>query len=192
MYKTFHTVILTAALCLVSTLAAGQDSYLGVFNSLKGFGLSASFASRDSWELDNFYVMADTYGLYSGRTQEPGIRIRYTHDYLIWDYYDDYFLLNLYAGAGASAGYVHDYEKGFFSYYDSELEQMSGFALALVGKISARFFFPDRHIVLDIGFSAAPGIHIKTDSPRSAYYTSIYKNGIFQALFPEATIFYRF
>ena len=99
-------------LASVSATAGAREWSAGLYSAPTGIGLQAQLPSGDGRETDIISVIADTYGLISGRTADIGVRVGYTHDYIISTYEADGFTMNFHAGAGLTVGYVHDGENG--------------------------------------------------------------------------------
>ena len=175
---------------LLGPLAKGQEAMLGLFQSPKGVGVTALFGRGWGEEMDILTLRTDFYGLLAGRTDQIGISISYTHDYALYQLWQEQFDLTLHAGAGGLVGYVHDWEKGLFSQYDRELTHNFGLAVALAGNIGLRFDF-DR-LTLDLSFTVAPGMHLRTDEDTDDVLLSFYHAGIYPAYFPQLNIMYRF
>ena len=180
--------------CLLLTLSCtalrGQTRLLGLFQSPKGAGLSLML-DRDGQELDCFTLRTDFYGVLSGRTEQPGVCLQYTHDYVFPLRETPDCRLSLHAGAGGTAGFVHDFENGFFSAYERQLERQPGWMAALAGGAGLRADFR-RRLTLDLSFSVTPGIHLRTDPATGALIVSLYKNGIYHCYMPQVKLLYRF
>ena len=191
MLRKFH-IRLAAALVflLLGPAAKGQEAMLGIFQSPKGIGVTALFGSDWGEEMDILTLRTDFYGLLAGRTQQMGICISYTHDYALYQLWQEQFDLNLHAGAGGLVGYVNDWEKGLFSQYDRALTHNSGLAVALAGNIGLRVDF-DR-LTLDLSFLIAPGIHLRTDKESGDVLLSYYRCGTIHAFLPQLNILFRF
>jgi len=175
---------------LLGPLAKGQEAMLGLFQSPKGVGVTALFGRGWGEEMDILTLRTDFYGLLAGRTDQIGISISYTHDYALYQLWQEQFDLTLHAGAGGLVGYVHDWEKGLFSQYDRELTHNFGLAVALAGNIGLRVDF-DR-LTLDLSFTAAPGIHLRTDQDTGDVLLSYYRCGSIHAFLPQLNIMFRF
>lgn len=190
MYKGLHRLLLPAALLLVSATALrGQDYLLGAFQSPKGVGVTAVFDHGD--EMDLFTLRTDFCGVLSGRTPQIGGVLCYSHDYTILYREGEDCAFTLHAGAGGMAGWVHDFENGFFSIYDRRMTHNAGFAAGLTGNFGLRADFA-RHITLDLSFSVCPGVHLRTNKSTGALITSFYRAGVFHAFYPQLNLFYRF
>lgn len=184
---------LIACLLLASvTAAAGTKEWsAGLYSSLTGIGLQAQLPSGEGREMDIISVLADTYGLLSGCTTDIGVRLGYTHDYIISTYVADGFTMDFHAGAGLTIGYVHDGENGSILGTGEALQKEMGVMAALSGSIGLRFDFT-RKVAIDFGLSANPGVHLRMDRENGSMYLSFYRNGLFQALLPHISIMYRF
>ncbi len=175
---------------LLGPMAKGQEAMLGLFQSPKGVGVTALFGRGWGEEMDILTLRTDFYGLLAGRTEQIGISISYTHDYALYQLWQEQFDLTLHAGAGGLVGYVHDWEKGLFSQYDRTLTHNFGLAVALAGNIGLRVDF-DR-LTLDLSFTAAPGIHLRTDEDSGDVLLSYYRCGSVHAFLPQLNIMFRF
>jgi hypothetical protein len=49
-----------------------------------------------------------------------------------------------------------------------------------------------RRFTLDVGFSVAPGVHLRTDRRTGTLLVSFYRNGVFNAYLPQVNLMYRF
>ena len=169
----------------------GQEFMAGTYQSIKGIGATAMFWSDDA-EADILTLRTDFYGVLSGRTRQPGVCLSYTHDYVFFEREGEDFLLLLHAGAGGMLGYVHDYERGFYSAFDRELQHGRGGVLALTGNFGLRLDFFWRPVTIDFSITAAPGLHLRSDPDTGAMILSFYRNGIFQAYQPQINLMYYF
>jgi hypothetical protein len=190
LWKTHIRLAAVLLLMLSGPLAKGQEALLGLFNSPKGIGVTAMVGSDWGNETNIITLRTDFYGILGGRTQNMGVCVTYSHDYAIYQLWQDQFDLTLHAGAGGQIGYVHDWEKGLFVPLDRDLEHKMGLAVALVGNIGLRFDF-DR-LTLDLSFGLAPGIHLRTDEETGAVLLAFYRAGIYNAYYPQLNIMYRF
>ena len=150
------------------------------------------FFSRPGDEADILTLRTDFYGVLTARTHEPGVCLSYLHDYVFFEREGEDFYLQLHAGAGGMAGYVHDFERGFYSAFDRELEHPRGWVAALAGNLGLRLDFFWLPLTLDFSLTAAPGVHLRTDPDTGAMILSFYRNGIFQAYLPQINLMYRF
>lgn len=162
---------------LPAWMTAASDFGLGAFNSPKGFGLSF-FADRNDRAKEIVEVYADMYSVLSGRHGNPGIKSDYCHAIVIESRPTDWGRWEIYAGPGASLGWVRDNGCDNF-----------GAMVALHGAVGFRMAF-DRGIGIDIGFGADLGIHL--ENANDTVYLKIYRNGLYRLPYPQLTISYRF
>lgn len=191
MHRALHILLLATLLLSLGTAARAQQRRVGLYQSPKGVGATVVLDAPTDGGVNIFTLRTDFYGLLSARTRQVGAFLTYTHDYcLFWTEGEGYLLL-LHAGAGASLGYAHDYEKGFFSSYDREFEHTPGLVAALSGSVGLCVDF-DRHLSLDVSFSLDPGIHLRTNKSTGAVLLSFYRNGIYRGYYPQINLLYRF
>ncbi len=183
-------------LCLTAAFAeqqsAAKEVSAGLSSSPTGYGVMIHIMNPEGSELDILNISTDLYGLVSGRTDDIGFRLGYSHDYVInrFEYAD--FSMDIHAGAGLLTGFVHDHESGIFFGNRNPLEKEMGLIAALSCSAGLRFDFFARKVAIDLGFSANPGVHIRMDKENGSIYMSFYKNGIYQILYPKISIMYRF
>lgn len=185
--------ILFAAVLFLSagTSATAREKRTGAFFSPKGLGLSLQVDNDWGDEIRTFNLYADMYGVYSGRTDKPGVAFSYVHNYILKVYDFEYSRLSMYAGAGFLAGYVHDFENGLFSVTDRQLQKGMGIVAALACNFGLGFDF-DRHITVDVSFSLCPGLHLRRDADSGSTIISVFQRGYISALYPQLCIYYRF
>ena len=189
----FRRFLLAALLLtLFRPLLRGQDVMTGLYQSPRGIGVSAMIFSRDGGEADILTLRTDLYGVLSARTHEPGVCLAYSHDYVFFEREGEDFFLQLHAGAGGMIGYVHDFERGFYSAFDRELVHPRGGVAAVTGNLGLRVDFFWLPLTLDFSLTAAPGVHLRSDPDTGAMILSFYRNGIFQAYMPQLNLMYRF
>ena len=133
---------------LLCPLARGQEALLGLFQSPKGVGVTATFGSAGAGETDILTLRTDFTGLLTGRTEHMGVCISYTHDYPIYQLWGDHFDMTLHAGAGGLVGYVQDWEKGLFSQYDRAFKHKHGDPVVLPRRQRLCLFPAAQHNVL--------------------------------------------
>ena len=184
-------LMLTAALSATWSETAAQERYLGVFNSLKGFGIGAAFKPQDGASMTFVNLYADLFGVLSGRTCDIGMAAGLTKDYIIAYVDYGYSYLALHAGPGVFTGYLHDYERHFFS-SDGQTYKEMGFVAAISGNagLSADFF--SHRLSIDISICVNPGLHFRKDRDSGAILISLYKRGLYYCLTPQLCIYYRF
>ena len=191
MSRVRHFLLAALLLPLFCPQLRGQEFLLGLYSSPKGVGVSCMFESRSGKELDLITARTDFYGLLTGRTRDVGVCLSYTHDYVFYQRERRDYRLQLHAGAGGMLGYAHDFEKGFFSTYDRQLVRNPGGVAALVGNIGLRADLWEG-ITLDVSLSAAPGLHLRTDTETGALLLSFYSNGVVHFFYPQINLMYRF
>ncbi|MBQ6244972.1 MAG: hypothetical protein IJK55_09710 [Bacteroidales bacterium] len=192
MYRTFHKLLLALALMLPCAASHGQGRVLaGTLHSPKGVGATVLLHARNGREMDIFTLRTDFYGLLDGRTRDVGGCFTYSHDYLLWDQDREDYRLRLHAGAGGMLGYVHDFEKGFFSATDRRLLRNPGAMASVTGNVGLCIDF-DNRLSLDVSFTVAPGVHLRTDHKTGALLVSFYNNGVIQSYVPQVNLMYRF
>lgn len=184
------TLILT---CMTSFPLMGQTEVdAGVFSSFKGFGVSARFFRPDSGEFDSINIYADTYGILSGRSSQPGVFTNYCHNYIFNEINRADYLFRMYAGAGVGFGYVHDYEPGFFDTKDVPLRNSMAFATTLACSLGLYFDFTALPLSLDLSLTANPGLFIGRNQTNGNTTVALYKNGLIHIPYPQLSILYRF
>lgn len=189
--SSFH-ILLPAVLMLIFGQAAyARRDKAGLYQSPKGIGATVMFDSPRDGAMNIFTLRTDFYGFLSGRTERIGAFLSYTHDYCFFRTEGDDFSLFLHAGAGASLGFAHDYEKGIFSSFERALTHAPGFVAALAGNVGLCVDF-ERRLRVDISFSLDPGIHLRTDPSTGALLLSFYHNGIYRGYYPQINLMYCF
>ena len=193
MLKPVHILGLLALLLPFGSAAHAQGQRVGLYQSPKGFGVTASFDTASGEEMNTTTLRTDFYGFLTSRTKQIGAFLTYTHDYRVFRLEGEDYTLVVHAGAGVSLGYAHDHEAGFYSAVEREreLEHASGGVAALAGQVGVRVDFR-RHLTLDFGFSLDPGIHVRTNPSTGAVILSFYKNGIYRGYYPHLDLLYRF
>lgn len=192
MSRVRHFLLAALLLPLFCPLMRGQEFMAGLYQSFKGVGLTAMFYAYGGDEADILTLRSDFYGVLSGRTAQPGVCLSYTHDYVFFEREGEDFLVQLHAGAGGMLGYVHDYERGFYSAFDRELQHRPGGVVALTGNLGLRVDFFWRPVTIDFSITAAPGLHLRTDQDTGAMILSFYRNGMLQAYLPQINLMYYF
>ena len=184
-------LILLAASLLLSAGLSARERLVGLYQSPKGVGVAAIFDTTGGREMNIFTLRTDFYGVLTGRTSDIGACLVYTHDYTFFRQDTEQYSLLLHAGAGGMAGYAHDFEKGIFGAYDRELVLNPGWSFALAGNIGLRVDFC-RRLTFDVSISLLPGVHIRMDNKTGAVLAGFYRNGVYQAFFPQFNLMYRF
>ena len=185
-----HKILVCALFLCLGAAAQGRDWLTGLYQSPKGVGATVILDGSDR-QMEILTLRTDFYGLLSGRTADIGACISFTHDYSLFVREGEDFRLQIHAGAGGMAGYMHDFEKGVLSATDRQLEHASGWTAALVGNLGLRVDFR-RHLTLDLSFSLTPGAHLRTDPGTGALIVSLYRNGLYHVYYPQLNLMYRF
>ena len=187
------TACIAAAVAMLCSTenASAQRTLAGLYNSPKGFGLQVDIESKTAPEFSRIVLYADSYGIFQGRTTTPGAVLSFTRDYIFASQERQDVIFNLYAGAGATAGYVHDFEKGSGSLYAGALSRRMGFAGALAGNIGVRADF-GRRLVLDASLRADLGLFARAKDENGSVLFSFYRNGALRCLYPQLSLLYRF
>jgi len=161
-----------------------------VFSSPKGYGISGEYDGRYDGSINNFTIYADIYGMPTARTREAGVVATFTHNYIVQTVETEFAVFDFFAGAGASTGYVHDFEAGFFRKTNRELQRERSVMVALAGDAGVHADF-GRRISLELSFTANLGIAMRRNRSNGAMLFSFYKNGVFQTLYPQISIMFR-
>lgn len=180
-----------AVLMAFSSSAPARERYLGVFNSPKGFGAGILVGSPGGSEVNLINVYADMFGVFSGRTKDVGIAIEYSRDYVISSADFEFSSVTIHGGPGFMTGYLHDYERRFFS-SEGSTDKSMGYVAALSGNIGVLTDFFSHRVSIDLSFCINPGIHIRRGDDDGAVLISMYKRGIYFCLYPQLCIYYRF
>lgn len=176
--------VCTLAFCMH---ADAQNIGIGLFNSPKGFGISLEQEGRKSPDFFNSYTLfADIYGTCTSRTPHPGIKFNASRLYYLDAITGSEATFIFYVGPGISAGYVHDFEKDYLTDFYKALSKNAGAVLALSGTGGCRFSF-NKAIMLDLSFTIEAGMHLRRENGSTKL--SLYKNGIFQTIYPQLTIY---
>lgn len=187
--RSYCTLVLL--LLLLCAGARAQSRYIGVFNSMKGMGVAYVSDRPSGSEMLALDLYVDMFGVFSGRTRDVGVAAdmhwNYVLDYTEWEYAS----LTLYSGPGFLLGYVHDYERHFFS-HSVETAKKMGAVVALSGDIGLLADFFDKRLSLDLRLSINPGLHIRRDNNDVGWLVAMYKRGLYYAFTPQLNICYRF
>lgn len=179
-------IFLASFLSLSSIDSFAGERSLGLFNSLKGFGISYQ-GTRHSDLFESLDLYADIYGFPLGRAAYyPGVKLVYLHNRVFSDFSEDCCNGFFYAGVGLSAGYVRDFEKKNLSYLANNL----GFCTSVAGAAGVRFDFGS--IALDLSMEIEAGLHLRGAEYHEHNVLILYKNGIYQSFYPQLKIFWNF
>ena len=169
-----------------SSAAAGPRGVVtaGVFNSPKGFGLSAAASGLV------FVLYADIYGIPRGRQDTPGIKFNLTRCRTVRSFGIPDGECSLYFGPGVSLGWVHDLDNSVAG--QDALAENPGVCLALSGRVGIRADFPSSKLSLDVSLTGEAGMHVRRDEWMGNLDLSLYKAGLHQLIYPQLTISRRF
>ena len=184
---------LTAALLSGICAYAQESPVYGLYNSPKGFGFSIH-APEKSGTFDTFCLHADSFGFFSGRASNPGIKFNYSHNFILKEFRDRDMHVELFAGPGVSASYVYDYETSrvFVLFGGDKLTKNMGFAPCLSATGGARLMFDHSRFSFDISLRSEIGVHIRRNEEGTATSMSWYIMGVLETFYPELTILYSF
>lgn len=185
-YRASHiiAVVVAALLCIN---AGAQRVELGIFNSIKGFGLQLDSDHFEDFYFDSFTVYADIYGIPTARSNAPGIKANYSRNYVVKVFDKEDIDFDLYVGPGCTVGYVKDFEINYYRDASVPLVKNHGVVTALSGTFGCRFEF-GRRIIIDLSLCLEAGLHIRKNEELGNLNVGLYKNGIFQAPYPQLTI----
>ncbi len=171
--------ILAAIFCflLLQIPLAAQVERVGVFNSRKGFGIALE-RRVNKLSYNTFTLFADMYGRYLTDEGHCGVKFNFTHSNILQGWKKGDADIYIFAGAGASAGYVHE-----FGFPPEQYLPMC----ALSGKVGVFARLPGA-IDLSLSFTGEAGICLDAGSDT----LHIYAEGIQSAIWPELTIYFRF
>lgn len=140
-------------------------------------------------EFNAFTVFVEVFGIPTGRTGEPGVKFNYSHNFNMKLIERNSTKFSFYAGPGVSCGYLKDFEVGSRIGDNLALTKSHGAMLALSGTGGCRFLF-NRVISLDISFTAELGVHLRRGEVVNGLNLSMYRNGLLQCFYPQASILF--
>ncbi len=184
MTKCIRTLTMTLAIMLLPVTGfsvKAQDAVgmsLGTFHSPKGFGISIDNVV-DSISFNAFTLIADMHGVLTGEHPRPGVKFTYTRNFILRHFDKEYYVVDLYAGPGVTAGYLRDIHKSY------------GLMAGLSCLAGSRFSFPTNFSV-SIELCADIALEINRNQRYGNVDLSLYKSGLFHAYFPQLKIHYCF
>lgn len=179
-----------AAVFICLCLRAGVPS-AGIYNSFKGIGVTAQFNGASVKDMHIAHLFGDFYGVPTGRAREVGIKFNYTRAYVFSEIPSEECIFKFYAGPGASLGYVRDYEHGYYENLSLHLKNNPGGMTSLSGTAGCIVDF-SKKIFINLSWTAELGIHVRRNATTGKTELNWYKNGIFQALYPQLSIMTEF
>ena len=168
-----RSLLISLILALVSLHVQAQSSGLGLYQSMKGLGLSYDFSHARGTGFDCLTVFADTGDMMLGRSDKAGIKFGFNRLYGFAGFQHPMALVSLYDGPGISAGRVRDI--GHTDY---------GWCLSACGTFGCRIDF-DRGVSIRAGFTAEVGAFIHKEKE---LHMSLYRNGLIHSAFPYIVI----
>lgn len=163
-------LICTLMISMAAALAAsGQSQGLGIYQSIKGLGVSFDFAHGKDTGFDSLNLLADMGEVMLGRSSKPGVKLIYSHLYEFAGFRHPLAFVTMYAGPGISAGRVWDTGHSNF-----------GWEASACGSFGCRIDF-DRGVSIRAGLTAELGAFIHEDAGLHLY---LYRNGLFHSAFP--------
>lgn len=160
--------------------AGGQVRSVGTWHSFKGLGLTMQTGTRNPREANTFTLYAELGDAYAGHLTAPGGKFVFSHNITLHDFdAADGEAFSLFAGAGASAGWVKDHGRDGF-----------GMMAALNGSFGACAAFARKHVHVSAGITLEAGPWLQKTAGN--YVVSLYRNGIYQGYYPYISISYLF
>lgn len=173
-------------LCLLCLSASLKAQSIGLFSSLKGFGIS--YYTGNEEKSDVFTAYADTYGMWHDRTCTPGVKLLYNHctPFFKQDFSESRLYLS--AGPGVALGYVHDFDRGVNSI--NTLQHNMGISASLTCRLACMLYFPGKAMSVDFSLLLEAGMHLRKDEIVVQNNLALYRNGLYQALYPQISIYF--
>lgn len=188
--KTFAVIAVLFCMCSWHR-ASAQDYAFGIANSFKGVGVVFEH-TRAEYCFNSFQLGMDMYGMPTGRSHYPGGRFSFSHNIIFDEFERNGVVCDFYWGAGFSAGYVHDFEKGMFAVSGGTvLRKNYGAMAALSGSCGARLIYRGAFCI-DLRFMGEFGLHMRQDEIQGNLDLSCYINGLIRTIYPEIHINYMF
>lgn len=178
----FLSVILM--MCLNISSGAASPERIGLYNSVKGYGLQFCFGdASNKASLNTITVYADLLDIYFGSGDVPGIKAVYQNKHITFSKEIADFKYNFFLGAGVQAGYCGD---SFFDKFKAPgFEAGASFCAGWLLEFEKR-------VDLEISFSLEAGLHLRNEETYGTPALSFYINGLSRCVFPDLTIYYRF
>lgn len=165
---------------------------VGLFNSPKGFGVSYVTAQKDDGVYSSIDLYSDIYGFPIGRAAYyPGLRLQAFRNSVLKDLDFPADRSFIYAGLGCSVGYVRDFEPiSKWATGPAYLIMNMGGIVCVSGALGMRAEFDN--IVLDLGFQADAGLYLRKHEYQGNMMLELYKNGLYNCLYPQLKIMWKF
>ena len=149
----------------------------GTIHSPKNFGVYFCLPGPDD-SYDTISLMADMYGVISGRYSSPGVKFSYNHSIVLRNWEINSWNINMYAGPGLSLGYLRD--------SDRARGGMAGINLA--GGLKTHM---QRNIDIGVEFCSDIAFYISENPRYHNLQLSMYKLGISRVFYPQLKISYK-
>ncbi len=189
MTKPAIITLLSAAVLLLGCVEARAQrrvERVGLLSSPKGFGVSMGIQQEDRRLYNTVSLMADLEGILDGTESTPGIKFTWLHQNQIRggviredvDY-------RFYVGGGFTTGYVRDMRDR------DDISRNLGAILGMAAGAGVLFLFQN-NIDVAISVTGEFGMQLRKDETYGTLDLSWYANGVFKALIPQVTLYYRF
>ena len=175
--RTRLTIASVLLLFLMQGRLCAGDLSAGMFNSVRGFGISLDYAAGSDI-LNSYMLYADTFGVYHGKYRDAGVKLVYLHYNRLTSFGSDSCEFDVVLGPGASTGYARDRDSDRFGYLLT-----ADIALAIRAKYG-------RNIDLELGTFTELGFI--TGESGGNFQLRMYDNGLYQSLLPFLKIMIRF
>lgn len=179
-YKRLLTILLSL-LCLSGHISSAADVAGGIFNSPKGFGVSTDI--KTSQNVLSFSLFADMYGVFSRESDIPGIKAEIFFNREILSRKLKYSTMALYAGPGASLGYLRDFRK--------DSPSAMGMEVSVCTDTGIEFIFREK-VILDLSLALDLGLFISPKADDGESPVRFYRNGGLQFIYPQLKIMFPF
>lgn len=179
-YKRLLTILLSL-LCLPGIVSSAADIAGGIFNSPKGFGVSADI--KASQNVVSISLFADMYGVFSRKSDIPGIKAEIFFNREILSRKLKYSTMALYAGPGASLGYLRDFRK--------DSPSAMGMEVSVCTDTGIEFIFREK-VILDLSLALDLGLFITSKADDGESPVRFYRNGGLQFIYPQLKIMFPF
>lgn len=169
--------VLKAQIILPEEFGFRRPGEIGTIHSPKQFGAYFCFPGPDG-SYDTMAIMADMYGVISGKHSSPGIKFTYNHSIVVKDWMVNGWDVDLYAGPGISLGYLRDAGR--------TMGGMAGLNLAAGIKTHMQ-----RNVDLALEFTSDIAFYISENPRYHNLQLSMYKLGLTRVFYPQLKISYR-
>ncbi|MBR6457321.1 MAG: hypothetical protein IKS71_01870 [Bacteroidales bacterium] len=186
MTKPAFIAVLTAAVLLLGchqAYAQRRVERAGIINSPKEFGIALGIQQSDRQVYNTLHLTADMEGILDATETQPGIKFTWLHQNQIREgIIREDVNYKLYFGGGFTTGYVRD---------NGAPGRNMGPILGLASGVGVLFLFQN-NIDIGITFTGEFGFQLREDETFGTLDLSWYANGVYKALIPQITLYYRF